>query len=77
MAAHGRSGLNVWVPVPDESTVVTRLFAAGWAVNPGSRFRIASSPGFRITVADLAAAEIEPLADAVAAAVSAAGNASV
>lgn len=27
--AHGRSGLNVWVPVPDETVAITRLIAAG------------------------------------------------
>ncbi len=77
LAAHGRSGLNVWVPVPDESVAITRLFAAGWAAAPGSRFRIGSAPGIRVTIADLAAAEIEPLAGAIAAAVGAAGNASI
>lgn len=77
LASHGRSGLNVWIPVPDESAAITRLFAAGWAAAPGSRFRIGSSPGIRITIADLAAAEIEPLADALADSVGGAGYASV
>lgn len=77
LTAHGRSGLNVWVPVADEATVLTRLLAAGWAAAPGSRFRIGSPPGIRITVADLDAEEIGPLADAVADAVSGPGRASV
>ncbi|MDX6763900.1 aminotransferase class I/II-fold pyridoxal phosphate-dependent enzyme, partial [Streptomyces sp. F8] len=38
--AHGRTGLNVWVPVADETVVVTRLLAAGWAVAPGAIFRV-------------------------------------
>ncbi len=69
ITAHGRSGLNVWVPVPDETGAVARLLHAGWAVAPGARFRMSAAPGIRITVATLATAEIAPLADAVAKAV--------
>lgn len=67
--ATGRSGMNVWLPVPDETSAVTQLLSAGWAVAPGARFRLASPPGIRLTVSPLAAADMEPLADAVAAAV--------
>ncbi|MEV7245950.1 aminotransferase class I/II-fold pyridoxal phosphate-dependent enzyme [Streptomyces sp. NPDC093248] len=67
--AHGRSGMNVWVPVPDETGVVARLLHAGWAVTPGARFRLASPPGVRVTVSYLAPRDVVPLADAVAAAV--------
>lgn len=77
VAASGRSGLNVWVPVPDETVAITRLLAAGWAVAPGTRYRIATAPGVRITIADLDAAEIHPLADAVADAVRNIGRLSV
>ena len=77
VTAHGRSGLNVWVPVPDETVAITRLLNAGWATAPGSRFRIRTGPGIRITIADLTASEIDPLADAVAQAVLATGRASV
>lgn len=77
VAAHGRSGLNVWVPVPDETVAITRLIAAGWAAAPGTRFRIGTPPGIRVTVADLSADEINPLADAIAAAVLATGRRSV
>jgi DNA-binding transcriptional MocR family regulator len=69
VAAHGRSGLNVWIPVPDETVAVTRLLGAGWAAAPGTRFRIRTPAGIRVTIADLTANEIDPLADAVAAAV--------
>ncbi|MFG3116076.1 aminotransferase class I/II-fold pyridoxal phosphate-dependent enzyme [Streptomyces sp. NPDC048197] len=66
--ARGRSGMNVWVPVPDETGAVARLLHSGWAVAPGARFRLHSPPGIRITVSGLSHGDIEPLADAVAAA---------
>ncbi|MGW3668310.1 aminotransferase class I/II-fold pyridoxal phosphate-dependent enzyme [Streptomyces sp. NPDC005141] len=66
--AHGRSGMNVWIPVPDETGAAARLLHAGWAVAPGARFRMGSPPGIRITVSTLRSEEIEPLADAVASA---------
>ncbi|GAA3308420.1 hypothetical protein GCM10020295_70390 [Streptomyces cinereospinus] len=69
MPACGRSGLNVWIPVPDETAAVARLLHAGWAVAPGARFRMSAPPGIRVTVATLTGAEAEPLADAIAAAV--------
>ncbi|MFE2366338.1 aminotransferase class I/II-fold pyridoxal phosphate-dependent enzyme [Streptomyces virginiae] len=67
--AHGRSGLNVWVPVADETVVVTRLLAAGWGVAAGAVFRVETGPGVRLTVSQLDVAEVPVLADAVAAAV--------
>lgn len=67
--AHGRSGMNVWVPVADETGVVTRLLAAGWAVAAGAFFRVEAGPGVRLTVSQLRVAEVPALADAVAAAV--------
>ncbi|MGW0778089.1 aminotransferase class I/II-fold pyridoxal phosphate-dependent enzyme [Streptomyces sp. NPDC002835] len=67
--ARGRSGMNVWVPVQDETGAVARLLHAGWAVAPGARFRMASPPGVRLTVSQLTRADIEPLAEAVASAV--------
>ncbi|MFC4611066.1 aminotransferase class I/II-fold pyridoxal phosphate-dependent enzyme [Streptomyces maoxianensis] len=66
--AYGRSGMNVWVPVPDETGAVARLLHAGWAVAPGARFRMSAPPGVRLTVSSLGRDDIEPLADAVAAA---------
>ncbi|MBP2054941.1 DNA-binding transcriptional MocR family regulator [Streptomyces griseochromogenes] len=69
VAAHGRSGMNVWVPVPDETGAVARLLHAGWAVAPGARFRLNTPPGIRITVSTLTAQETGPLAEAVAKAV--------
>ncbi|MFF0014792.1 aminotransferase class I/II-fold pyridoxal phosphate-dependent enzyme [Streptomyces sp. NPDC005374] len=64
--AHGRSGLNVWIPVPDETGAVARLLHAGWAVAPGARFRMSAPQGIRVTVATLKDTEVAPLADAVA-----------
>lgn len=66
--AYGRSGMNVWVPVPDETGAVARLLHAGWAVAPGARFRMEAAPGVRITVSTLGADDIGPVADAVASA---------
>lgn len=68
VAAHGRSGMNVWVPVPDETGAVARLLHAGWAVAPGARFRISSPPGVRLTVSLVSASEAGRLAADVAAA---------
>src|SRR5271163_2522359 len=66
VTSHGRSGLNVWIPVPDETVAITRLLSAGWAAAPGTRFRIGTPPGMRITVANLVAGEIDPPSDAPA-----------
>src|SRR5262249_7806332 len=60
--AHGRSGLNVWIPVPDEERVVRLLAEAGWAVRPGARYRQRSAPAIRVTIATLRPAEAERLA---------------
>ncbi|MFD5369511.1 aminotransferase class I/II-fold pyridoxal phosphate-dependent enzyme [Streptomyces sp. NPDC127103] len=64
--AHGCSGMNVWVPVPDETGAVAGLVASGWAVAPGARFRMQAGPAVRVTVSGLGAGEIEGLAEAVA-----------
>src|ERR1700734_299466 len=77
VASRGRSGLNVWIPVPDETVAITRLLSAGWAAAPGRRFRIAAPPGVRITVSSVDADEIDRLADAVTEAILSVGRASV
>jgi DNA-binding transcriptional MocR family regulator len=61
--AHGVSGLNVWVPVTEETAVVQALFADGWAVKAGERYRLRSGPAIRITISTLADREAEELAD--------------
>ncbi|MEU1127951.1 GntR family transcriptional regulator, partial [Streptomyces sp. NPDC005899] len=61
--SHGESGLNVWVPVRDESAVVNGLRSRGWWTAAGTRFRIAAPPGVRITTATLTPAEGRTLAN--------------
>lgn len=73
ITAHGRSGMNVWVPVSDETGAVAGLLQRGWAVAPGARFRLRSAPGVRLTVSPLTPDDIEPLAAAVAAVLRPAG----
>lgn len=60
--SHGASGLNVWVPVRDESAVVNGLRTRGWWTAAGTRFRITSSPAVRVTTATLTPAEAARLA---------------
>lgn len=69
IGAHGASGLNVWVPVPEEAAAVAGLLVRGWVVAPGARFRLGSAaPGVRVTTAALAPAEAPALARDIAAA---------
>ncbi|MEV0640643.1 hypothetical protein AB0I77_38095 [Streptomyces sp. NPDC050619] len=65
--AHGASGMNLWVPVRDESAAVNGLRSYGWWVAAGARFRLASGPGLRISVADLEPADAVRLASDFAA----------
>jgi DNA-binding transcriptional MocR family regulator len=66
IAAHGRSGLNVWVPVREEAPVIRALSDAGWIANAGERFRIHAPPGVRITTATLRETDAAEVADAIA-----------
>jgi DNA-binding transcriptional MocR family regulator len=65
--AHGRSGLNVWIPVPEETPIVQALLEAGWAVSAGERFRLESRPAIRVTIAQLEPRETRRLAEDIAA----------
>lgn len=65
--AHGASGLNVWIPVPEETALVQSLAQAGFAVSAGERFRLRSGPAIRVTIARMPLAQARPLADAIAA----------
>ena len=66
--AHGRSGMNLWVPVPEEGVATGRLLDAGWAVLAGERFRLRSQPAIRVTVSTLDVAEAGRLAGDIEAA---------
>lgn len=68
--AHGTSGLNVWVPVADEAAAERAMERRGFSVRSGSRFRIHSAPGLRLTVASLEEADAGAVADALRDAVS-------
>jgi len=65
LEAHGASGLNVWVPVPDESIAVRAMEERGFAIRAGSRFRIRSPQGVRLTVAALDESEANDVATAL------------
>jgi DNA-binding transcriptional MocR family regulator len=67
VAAHGRSGLNVWFPVRSEAEPAQGLLARGWALKPGAPYRLTSPPFLRVTTATLEPAEAEALAADVAA----------
>ncbi|HEX6872059.1 MAG TPA: aminotransferase class I/II-fold pyridoxal phosphate-dependent enzyme [Micromonosporaceae bacterium] len=66
VVANGRTGINIWVPVEHEAAAVAGLAASGWAVAPGSLYRLRSAGGLRVTVSALAARDIDRLADAIA-----------
>jgi DNA-binding transcriptional MocR family regulator len=61
--ALGASGLNVWIPVGDETGVVGTMLQRGWVLAPGAPYRLsASSPAVRVTTATLLEAEAAILA---------------
>jgi len=67
ITAHGRSGLNVWVPVPEEAPVLAALAHAGFALRAGERYRLRSAPAVRITIAALGSRDAERVAVVLAA----------
>ena len=72
--AHGASGLNVWIPVADETAVLQSLLQRRWAVRPGERYRIDSPPAVRVTIASLTPNEARRFAADLAAGLAAAGR---
>ncbi|MFJ9607504.1 aminotransferase class I/II-fold pyridoxal phosphate-dependent enzyme [Kitasatospora sp. NPDC101176] len=73
IAAHGRSGLNVWLPVPDETSALAALVQRGWVAAPGARYRLQSPPGLRITTSRLDPADARRLAEDLAGVLGAGG----
>lgn len=60
------SGLNCWIPVHDEAAVLAAARRGGIALAPGTRFRIASPPAVRATIARLAPRHADAVARAIA-----------
>ena len=67
IAARGRSGINVWIPVANEAATVQGLAEAGWAVAAGERFRITAPPAIRVTTSALAESDAQRFARDLAA----------
>jgi DNA-binding transcriptional MocR family regulator len=58
------SGLNVWIPVADETSVVGGLLQRGWVLAAGAAYRLPGSvPAVRATIASLSGPEPDRLAD--------------
>ena len=66
MPAMGSTGLNVWVPVPDEQAVVAALAAAGFAVRAGERWRLGTPQAVRIAIGGFELWMVDPVCDAIA-----------
>ena len=66
VVGYGRSGLNVWVPVREEAPVLGALLDRGWLALAGERFRVATPPGIRITIATLDPSHAGEIADVIA-----------
>jgi DNA-binding transcriptional MocR family regulator len=72
----GREGINIWVPVHDETAAVVRLASQGIGVAPGAPFRLGPQPAegghVRVTTG-LATGDLDSLVDALADAAGATG----
>jgi DNA-binding transcriptional MocR family regulator len=66
--AHGRSGLNVWIPVSEEVKTVTSMAALGWAIRGTEAYRMHSPPAVRATVSRMGPKDAEAFAGDLAAA---------
>jgi DNA-binding transcriptional MocR family regulator len=64
-AAPAPSGINLWIPVPDEDAAVRALLADGWAAAAGAPYRLATAPAIRITTAALPPTDAPRLAAAI------------
>jgi DNA-binding transcriptional MocR family regulator len=65
LESYGESGINVWIPVADETRAVAALREEGIAVAPGALYRIATPPAIRVTTATLPVTEARRVAEAV------------
>ena len=68
IAVGGTEGINIWVPVHDETAAVVRLASQGIGVAPGAPFRVGTADGhghIRVTVG-LATDGLDDLAEAIA-----------
>ncbi len=74
LVAAGPSGLNMWVPVPEEQSVVGALLGSGWAVAAGEAYRRVAGPGIRVTISTLTPDDARALAADLALALSPAGR---
>ncbi|WP_300265029.1 aminotransferase class I/II-fold pyridoxal phosphate-dependent enzyme [Microbacterium sp.] len=70
IASFARSGMNVLIPVPEESTLAAFMLTRGWAVRTGEAFRLRTRPFIRVTTAALEPADGRALADDLALALS-------
>lgn len=66
VASSGPSGLNVWIPTPDEQAAVEAARAAGYAIRAADPWRITSPPAVRITITKLTDVEIREVAATLA-----------
>jgi DNA-binding transcriptional MocR family regulator len=67
IAARGASGLNVWIPVAEESSAVAGLLQRGFLVCAGAPYTLATGdPAVRVTAATLLEHEAAALAAALA-----------
>jgi DNA-binding transcriptional MocR family regulator len=66
ITAYGRTGLNLWIPAPNEGEAALDLAHRGWIVSPGGTFRAQSPPGIRVTTSTLDPADAARLADDIA-----------
>ncbi|MFB9660714.1 aminotransferase class I/II-fold pyridoxal phosphate-dependent enzyme [Glycomyces mayteni] len=66
IATWGTSGLNLWVPVADETAAVVSLRDAGYAVAPGRGFSFHGDQGIRVSTARLEPDAAPAVADAIA-----------
>lgn len=60
------SGVNLWLPVKDETAMVERMAARGYTVQAGQPFRLGTAPGLRISVGNLPSEKADDVAQALA-----------